>query len=45
MVKAEVWAEDKDKVADRAATLQVRADLAYARHADTRNLILKVFPA
>jgi hypothetical protein len=45
MDKAEEWGEDKDRVADRAATLQVLADRAYVLHAVTKNLTLKVYRA
>jgi len=45
MVKAEEWAEDKDKVEDREVTSRVPVDRAYARHAVTKNLTLKVYRA
>ena len=45
MDKAEVWAEDRDRVADRVVILQVPAVTAYALHAGTKKSTCKAFPA
>ena len=44
MVKAEVWAEDRDRGADREVTSRVPAVIAYALHAGIKKHMCKVFP-